>query len=236
MNRTWRALLTLGLITSLATSPPANSQSIGPAQESFMLPPPSGLGQRTPSPIHATSWSVRGITDGRRKVAVPKDATVLFDWGNDLGESLAFVYDGCTVTKSPFIWTNGELVVAAPTYKSPGCGTTRQKAFRAAFTGRFVFPIATNIAPGSTMRVVAGKRRIELVRRAESKLNQTAWATVDSTSLPTLGRIDANLSFGTTTFRGDDGCNSFEGRYLDVGQSIHSLEVTTTAVDRKSVV
>ena len=227
--RTWRALIFVALFgTTSVGAPPAQSQSATPGSESFMLPAPSGRGQPSPSPIHATSWSVRRITDSGPKVVVPNDAVVFFDWGVGLSESLAFVYDGCTVTRSTFRWTNSELFVAAPTYEPPGCGSSRQKTFRASFTGTFVHRIPKTIAPGTAITLVAGKRRIELIRRAESQLNQTAWATVDSIPHSTLGRIDGNLSFGTTTFRGNDGCNSIEGIYLEAGRRIRALTTVQT--------
>ena len=214
-------------------APDAHSQSATKNGESVMLPPPSGQGQPAPSPIHATSWSVISIVESGRAVAVPRDAVVFFDWGIGLGESFAYVHDGCFVSKSVFVWTSTEMSFSPKdgNYGASSCIPGPGDTFRRSFTGSFTHGVPAVASPGATMTLFDGNRSIELVRRPESPLAGTAWITVDS--IPQRGRapISGLLSFGPTTFGANDGCNSIGGLYLQTSRSVLALGASETLAD-----
>jgi hypothetical protein len=226
-----RSLVALLLIATSVGPLPARSQSIGPPVETFPLPISAGQFQPVPSsPIHGTTWSFRRVTESGHNVPMPKDAVVLFEWGDMQGESMAYLYDGCEVSQSAFAWATSELFIAprsAPFDADP-CTTNKQKAIRKSFSGTFVRRVNSVISTGTTMTLVAGKRTIELVRRPENPLSGAAWATTDSTFKQGVGRINGNVSFGPSTYRSSDGCNGMDGTYMYVGGKLVVLSGSQT--------
>ena len=230
-------MLALALFGSINAGDAVLAQSNAPTRASYPLPQPSGEGQPSPSPFHASSWTVRRITDNGRKVLVPEEAVVYFDWGIRIGESLATVYDGCVASTSNFTWTKTQVIVQAAhtSVTSNNCVNSPKEAFRRSIIGTFTHRLPTSDVPAAPLTLVDGRRKIDLVRRLDSPLAFSKWSTPESLVHPVFGSVNGRLSFGSTTFSSFDGCNTITGRYLHVGTTILAFRTRSTLVYCKAL-
>ena len=102
------------------------------------------------------------VTENGRKAAVPNDAVVLFDWGDVLGESPAYVYDGCEVSQTTFTWTARELFIAprVALVETDGSRRIDRRQYTISFPVRFCIRSGRELGR-TTMTLMAGKRCIE---------------------------------------------------------------------------
>ena len=212
----------LGLVLAMSV---AHAQS--DPGDAVRLPYPSGMNQPAPSPVHATSWTIRRITDKGRSLAVPRDAVVFFDWGDGVGESSASIFDGCVVSNRGFSWSDRNLQIAPaidPAIFRVGVTpcSTAQIALQVALSGTFTHPKDSVFATGSVLVLTRSRTRIELVRRKESTLEGTAWRTVEA--IVRQGQVrNGTLAFGRTRYVATDTCNSIDGHFLHVGDRLLSV-------------
>ena len=206
------------------------------SSDGVRLPAPSNFGQPGSSPIQATSWTVRSIAQGRRKVGVSGDAVVLFDWGTGVGESVVHIVDGCGKSTRTFNWTFEKLVIGPATFVETNGKACSQSdsGLQRALAGTFTHGTKPALNVGTSMVLTRGRTRIELIRRAESSLNGTAWRTIDKISRAGITGeplVEGTLSFGPTRFAAYDGCNSVDGTYLVIGDRLVSVgNLVSTAV------
>ena len=220
-GRSIGALISVALGLVLASSVARAQSNPGHA---VRLPYPSGMNQPAPSPIHETSWTIRRVTDRGRNLAVSPNSVVLFDWGDRVGESTASIFDGCAVSNRNFQWSDRSLKIAPATYSAivpegrAPCSTA-QTALQVALSGTFTHSKASTFAIGSVLVLTRSRIRIELVRRAESPLEGTAWRTTE-TVIRNEQRRQGTLAFGRTRYAATDTCNSIDGHFLHVGDRL----------------
>ncbi len=228
-GRSVGAAIAVALGLALAV-PVAHAQS--DPGDAVRLPYPSGMNQPAPSPVHATSWTIRRVTDRGRNRTVSPNAVVLFDWGDGVGESTASIFDGCAVSNRSFAWSDRNLnITAAPHGAVAPLGAAEcspaQATLQTVLSGTFTHPKASTFAYGGTLVLTRSRVRIELARRNESPLEDTAWRTTD-TVIRNEQRRSGTVAFGRTSYGAYDSCNSIDGHFLHVGNRLLAVGMIRT--------
>ncbi len=97
------------------------------------------------------------------------------------------------------------------------CTTPPRKAIRKALAGSFDHDLLGNIRTGSVLKLTSGRKTIELIRRAESRLRGTVWHPLGTKTPADARSVAGQIEFHATSFTANDGCNSIKGIYVDTG-------------------
>ena len=208
----------------------ASGQAGGTAarRQTVLLPWPSTMSQPMGTALHGTSWRVAKVTDHGRVVRVGGDPVVLFDFGDGIGENVLVVFDGCQSWQGTFAFSSGSLIGMGRPSFAPCVANPSAQLVQAVLAGSSGVRPATVVSATKRLVVSSGDRRVELEHSGGNSLSGTGWVPQQWTN-GTLGSMPF-VSFGTTRFASDDGCNSFHGTFVVAGSRLVVASTISTAM------
>jgi heat shock protein HslJ len=215
----------LAFFGSIAISDTAAAQKATTPGEVW-LPYPSTLGQPTRNALDQTTWKVVSVTDGGKQIKLVKPFGLLFDFSDSVGVRDVLTFNGCESKRGSFELTDNLLTIA----KRFGVGGCKND--KASTTLDQILSGTSTITPSNRavwfrgITVTNGQKTAQLEPLIRSDLVGTAW--VLETVLDPIPSSTPTLAFNATKFGGGDGCNSFDGNYLAIGDRLASLGMSQT--------
>jgi heat shock protein HslJ len=222
------ALAGLAALASTVLLPPVYAQTAKASTE-VLLPRPSSMGQPAPTPLDRTTWKVISVTE-RGKTTKPKNPYgLLFDFSDHIGIRNVLSFDGCEPRNGSFELKSNLLIVGNRYESGRGCPINSiSGVMDKVLSGKSTITPAKSAIWFRGITLTNGSRSARLEPLVRSDLVGTAW--VLETVLEPKPISLPSISFDGTRISGGDGCNSFDGAYLAVGDQLVAGEMSQTAM------